>query len=135
MLELLIIAVILWFLFFRPKDRLDLPFEYVNAKPLDDKEKAAFMLYKENYLKSASWVSKRLMVLSRDNHRCSLCSSTDRLNVHHMSGYDKIPHEPLECLVTLCQECHTKEHEKHGYPSTYEDYMNWNKPLQTLTEK
>lgn len=58
------------------------------------------------YLQSPTWKRKRAQVLRRDDRRCVLCHSTERLEVHHAS-YERRGHEALTDLVTLCHECHT----------------------------
>ena len=88
-----------------------------------------FMWKKAEYLSSKEWKLKRIQVKERDNHSCQVCGTTVNLHVHHMSGYDLIPNEPISSLITLCGDCHKKEHEKVGYPQTYSDYMNFNNPI------
>lgn len=71
-------------------------------------------------LKSPKWQKKRLEVLQRDNFTCQVCGSKDKtLNVHH-TYYDrtKKPWEyPMGAFITLCEECHKKEHSKHSTQS------------------
>lgn len=45
----------------------------------------------------------------RDSRRCLLCLSTSELRCHHVS-YAKLFGEPLEDLMTLCEQCHTRVH-------------------------
>lgn len=70
------------------------------------------MDYKE-LLKSPKWQKLRLEVLQRDNFTCCKCGSNDKpLNVHHLyykSG-NKPWEYPLSSLITLCEDCHGKEH-------------------------
>ena len=102
-----------------------------SASPIDplEAQTALFMYTKAEYLKSKEWQNKRKAVLKRDNYTCQNCKATGvPLHVHHKSGYDLIPNEPLSCLVTLCADCHKAEHDRHGYPKTYIDYMNWGYP-------
>ena len=66
-------------------------------------------------LKDKRWWRKRFEIMQRDNWKCSICGAdyeTSELNVHH-----KIYHQGLmpweyndEDLITLCSECHKKEH-------------------------
>ncbi|MGL4758642.1 MAG: HNH endonuclease [Patescibacteria group bacterium] len=45
-------------------------------------------------------------ILERDNFQCQVCSSTDRLEIHHIRHWSKGgDHRPTN-LVTLCHECH-----------------------------
>lgn len=104
----------------------------VETAPVTTDHKVSFLKYvKYHYLKSPKWRKKRDAVLHRDLYRCHVCNSSEHLHVHHMSGYEFVPNEPLECLVTLCADCHLAEHEKYGFPQTYEDYMNWKTPFPT----
>lgn len=103
--------------------------------PLDidhtQNELAMFKWRKAEYLSSKEWRLKRIQVKERDNYACQLCGTTRHLHVHHMSGYDQIPNETIDCLITLCKFCHKAEHDKVGYPKTYSDYMKFNHPIKT----
>jgi 5-methylcytosine-specific restriction endonuclease McrA len=57
------------------------------------------------YLHTTAWRSKRAQVLARDRHRCRCCGGVRRLQVHHWR-YDRLGHEPLSDLITLCASCH-----------------------------
>jgi len=51
--------------------------------------------------------------LTRDEHRCTACGSTQRLVVHHRDGKGrgcKKPNHSLDNLETLCNSCHNKWH-------------------------
>lgn len=65
-------------------------------------------------LKDPRWQKVRLEIMSRDEWACVACKRKDRtLNVHHT--YYKMGKEPWEydekSLVTLCEECHSFEHD------------------------
>lgn len=90
-----------------------------------DYAKHEFMEMKNAYLKSKEWKNKRLLVLKRDKHKCTNCNTFQNLTVHHDSGYEQIPYEPISCLRTLCKKCHTQLHTELGYPQTIEDYYVW----------
>lgn len=110
------------------KPKLDLPpIEIDHAQ----NQLTMFMWRKAEYLSSKEWKLKRIQVKDRDNYSCQICGSTKDLHVHHMSGYDLIPNEPISCLITLCSVCHKAEHDKVGYPKTYSDYMKFNHPIKT----
>ena len=53
----------------------------------------------------------------RDGHRCRLCGGTYSLEIHHTTYYVNaqsiVGHEKehLDCLITLCAECHRKQHD------------------------
>jgi hypothetical protein len=57
------------------------------------------------YLKSHEWEVKRIAAIERAGHKCQICSSTDRLHVHHNS-YEHLGNEPDCDLVALCNGCH-----------------------------
>ena len=61
------------------------------------------------YLNSRKWKRLRAKVLKRDHYRCTRCGYPKRLQVHHLT-YDRIFHERLSDLVTLCARCHMREH-------------------------
>lgn len=74
------------------------------------------MKYSEK-LKNPKWQKKRLEILQRDNFRCFNClDENSTLNVHHDVYLGKEPWDtPSECLTTLCDYCHTFEHELEKY--------------------
>jgi len=101
--------------------------------PLNDNHKySLFMKNKAEYLKSRQWSNKRQEVLNRDKYRCRSCGAYANLQIHHLSHYACIPNEPTSALVALCGTCHTKFHEKYGYPKTYNDYMKWDFSIDTV---
>lgn len=65
-------------------------------------------------LKDPRWQKKRLEVFERDEWRCQSCQDTETtLCVHHLryiSGHDPWDY-PNELLITLCETCHSEEHE------------------------
>ena len=77
---------------------------------------------RSNYLRqlqSAEWQQVCRRVRLRDGHRCRLCGKSYTLEVHHLTYRDEQgrsivgrEQEHLDKLVTLCAECHRKEHRK-----------------------
>lgn len=68
--------------------------------------------YKEQYL-HPNWQKLRLVIFKRDGYACINCGSKDKtLHAHHMKYLpDKFIWEvPAWYLVTLCEDCHSKEH-------------------------
>jgi len=122
---LLAIVVLLAYLFlfgdFSTIDDLNHP----KTNKLETSDLIHFMYIKNKYLKSDEWAHKRNLTLQRDNYSCRKCGSPNRLAIHHLSGYNLLPKEPISCLVTLCSKCHQKQHDKFGYPQTFQEYMNW----------
>ena len=98
--------------------------------PQADLQLFIFRTNKSAYLKSPQWRQTRLKILARDNFTCQSCSVTNTpLHVHHLSDYDKLGSESTDSLISLCQDCHTYQHDQLGYPQTYQEYMNWNVKL------
>ena len=85
-----------------------------------------FILLKKQYLSTQSWKTKKAKALELANNQCTHCGSKNNLNVHHDYGYKLIPNEPISCLRVLCSTCHTRLHEKYGYPQTLEEYYKFN---------
>ena len=59
----------------------------------------------EKYLTSGQWKEKRLIALERAQHKCQLCNSSVRLEVHHRT-YEHLGDELPEDLTVLCADCH-----------------------------
>ena len=127
-MEFLIIfgVLLVFWLAFKENSTIEQPIVPKTLEGTDTYKKEQFLLFKAAYFKTVAWSKKRLKVLARDNHRCTSCGSYTNLTVHHDSGYDLIPNEPVSCLRTLCRRCHTAFHKTYGFPQTYNDYMTWN---------
>ncbi|MHA2066094.1 MAG: HNH endonuclease [Candidatus Thorarchaeota archaeon] len=54
------------------------------------------------------WKAIRQKILERDGNKCTECSSTDKLHVHHLT-YENEGNEKPEDLITLCHSCHAKK--------------------------
>jgi len=61
------------------------------------------------YLQSEDWSRKREKVLARDRRRCVTCGGIQNLHVHHLT-YERLGHEQLADLVTVCDLCHDERH-------------------------
>ena len=87
---------------------------YENSKLVPLKPKTEDWDYYKD-LKALEWKSKRLKILDRDGYKCVRCGSTKNLQVHHIKYL--FGHKPWEysdeLLITLCRECHYKEHHKN----------------------
>ena len=105
-------------------------------KPLDDKTNLfIFRSNKKGYLQSDVWQGKRKAVLKRDKYTCQCCGESGiPLHIHHLREYNQLGTESLSSLVSLCQPCHLAWHTKYGFPSTFQDYMNWNFSEQTVKD-
>lgn len=86
------------------------------------------MKYKQQ-LKTSAWLKKKFEIMNRDNFVCAscLCDNYERaLEVHHvMYIKNKMAWDyPDYLLVTLCRDCHQKEHDnKNIYKKT--EILNW----------
>lgn len=66
-----------------------------------------------DFLKTPYWKSISQFVKNRDFCRCVKCGNQKRLHVHHKTYEhhgDELHH--LDDLITLCNKCHTVEHEE-----------------------
>jgi hypothetical protein len=67
------------------------------------------MPYQE-YLMTEHWQTVRAATLKRDDNRCRLCRSTERLQVHH-NTYERRGCEDPDDTITLCGDCHQMFHD------------------------
>lgn len=76
---------------------------------------------KSNYVKklqTKDWQEVCRLVRLRDGHKCQICGKNYELEVHHKAYYiDGISivgqeRKYLDSLITLCQYCHAKIHNK-----------------------
>lgn len=78
------------------------------------------MTYTEK-LKDPRWQKKRLEILERDKFTCQLCGDKRSLLVVHHLIYNN---EPWDCpnnqLITICEDCHKKLHDKPHIPTIRE---------------
>jgi len=86
------------------------------------------MKYKDQ-LKTSAWLRRKYDILQRDNFVCSICLKDNfesRLEVHHTRYIKgkKCWEYPDYMLVTLCRECHQKEHDL-GNVKNDEEFKNW----------
>ena len=58
-------------------------------------------------------------VIDRDGRQCTICSSADRLIVHHR----RPGHNEPELLVTLCVPCHVRLHQAERFPTLVPDLL------------
>lgn len=62
----------------------------------------------ELYLTSKHWKRLRYSVLRRDEFRCVLCKSKDKLQIDHVS-YGELGEDTVNNLQTLCWHCHANK--------------------------
>ena len=63
----------------------------------------------ESYIRSSEWQEKRQERLRIDGFTCKACGTNKDLQVHHLT-YDRLSKENMDDLITLCADCHKKEH-------------------------
>lgn len=75
------------------------------------------MTYKEQ-IKHPKWQKRRLEIMQKDDFTCQICGDKDTmLNVHHLHYHknrDIWDYEDWE-LMTLCEDCHSREHSTIEY--------------------
>jgi 5-methylcytosine-specific restriction endonuclease McrA len=49
-------------------------------------------------------------ILERDNWRCQICGSMQRLQVHHIEFRSHAGSDSEDNLATLCADCHAQVH-------------------------
>jgi 5-methylcytosine-specific restriction endonuclease McrA len=69
------------------------------------------------YLRSEPWAKKRRLVLARDGYQCQKCQSGRDLHVHHKT-YERLGREKLQDLLTLCEPCHMRHHNRESGPKS-----------------
>ncbi len=71
------------------------------------------MNYQEQ-LEDSRWKKKREEILKRDRYKCRKCGSKSFLHIHHKIYVDgrKAWEYTNQFLITLCSDCHQKEHQK-----------------------
>ena len=64
-----------------------------------------------------AWVKA---VHERDNYKCVICGSTEKLNAHHIKSWKEYPElrYNIDNGITYCQACHIKWHQEYGYDNT-----------------
>lgn len=76
------------------------------------------------------WRERRREVLDRDGYRCVLCSSEDRIQVHHIIPYRYSQSHELDNLAVLCRRCHSREELKVNVESREGLLQRWRSVLQ-----
>jgi 5-methylcytosine-specific restriction endonuclease McrA len=65
--------------------------------------------YRNDYLKSEAWQRKRYLVFKRDNYKCVYCGAK-ATQIHHLKYAKNIGKEPIQWLVSVCNDCHNSKH-------------------------
>jgi 5-methylcytosine-specific restriction endonuclease McrA len=89
----------------KTKARKKTPKVTSNEKELTPKQK-----YKA-FLKTDYWKAVRVKVFLRDKKTCQKCGSKKKIEAHHLTyKHHRNEMKHLEDLITLCRDCHEKEH-------------------------
>jgi 5-methylcytosine-specific restriction endonuclease McrA len=65
----------------------------------------------EVHLQSPKWKALRKKVIERANGICEGCGRNKATQAHHLT-YERVGDEMLFDLVAVCDECHSKVHQK-----------------------
>jgi len=65
----------------------------------------------DDYILSEDWENLRQKRLLKDKYRCTRCGFRHELRIHHLI-YDRLGHEDLDDLTTLCVRCHNDIHQE-----------------------
>lgn len=88
---------------------------HTENRRLRARERELIALYRsmsyDDYLKTPHWQETRAAAIARAGGKCSMCSSTERLQVHH-NTYERLGGERPEDLAVVCRPCHAKHHGK-----------------------
>jgi len=71
--------------------------------------RTARQTYYDKYLKSDAWKRKQYVVLKRDNEKCVYCGA-HATQVHHLRYAKNIGKEPIDWLISICENCHKAQH-------------------------
>ena len=86
-------------------------FELFRELVFNVKRKKRKRYYNDEYLQSDEWKRKRHVVLKRDNWICVYCGGRATQVHHKRYARRNIGREPIDWLVSVCDECHGKQHE------------------------
>mgnify|MGYP006416380911 CR=1 FL=1 len=67
----------------------------------------------KKYIRSEKWKEKATKLKDSVGCKCEICSSIERLCVHH-NTYITYPNEDHTDLIVLCRECHYEFHQRNG---------------------
>ena len=115
-----------------PQDEWNLPVQQEQVKPKNNsiqKELVKTKIAYELLLERPEWKAYRLAVLAERGELWEWCGSNKNLQVHHKfylkypNGKHILPWEyNINCLLVLCNDCHTKAHKKYKIKSYYVSY-------------
>lgn len=91
------------------REALRLMLELYDPELLKCEELSGLTITKRNHKEVRRW---RMAVLSRDEHRCTECGSSESIEVHHIVRWRDAPHlrVMVENGLSLCERCHVATH-------------------------
>ena len=63
-------------------------------------------------MKSEFWDNLRKFTLKRDEYKCFICDSKEKLEVHKLVYPDNLYDIKIYSCISLCPKCHKKIHKK-----------------------
>jgi 5-methylcytosine-specific restriction endonuclease McrA len=126
LLLLILLIIILNYLSVKHKPKPHTPNPHTEAADL-----ALYRYNKHQYLQSPEWAAKRKAALARAHYECEMCCTPTNLHVHHIT-YRNLYREKPNDLVALCPACHTRIHDKYGYPNSIKEYKDFHGPIIKL---
>lgn len=87
-----------------------LPTSFEAQHTIQPAESSARKTRYARYLESAHWKALRKVALIRDQYLCQHCGTPEALRVHHKLYRKNYTDSLPEDLLTLCENCHVKEH-------------------------
>ena len=72
---------------------------------------------RQTFTSSTAWRKLRLVVIERDNGRCVLCGSTERIEVDHVDRLG--PQLDVGNCRVLCHQCHQSKTAKEAAASRW----------------
>lgn len=70
------------------------------------------------------WNERRELAKNRDGKKCVKCISPFQLQTHHKIALSKGGSNSLDNLITLCEQCHLKEHNTKSFGTDYSEPGN-----------
>ncbi len=67
------------------------------------------MVNYQDYILSKEWDRLRQWRIAKDKFKCAKCGFKHELRVHHKT-YERLGHEDIDDLITLCVRCHNDIH-------------------------
>lgn len=65
-----------------------------------------------DFMKTSVWERLRQLIFARDGFRCRNCGSAINIECHHLRYPEVWGEEKLDDLITFCDTCHAKLHNK-----------------------